>query len=340
MRLFYRILLHVLFWSFILYYNTALLSYSDNEYLKHFTRLLYTLPFDMLAVYFTLYFIIPKFLLKKKYILFVFVLLISAIGIILIARYVNFRFVYPWVYPERYTSFKYWSFVSILNNIFGVYSVVSMAAAFKLFKLWFKSHKQRVNLEKQNLKSELALLRVQINPHFLFNTLNNIDSLVQSNSVEASNALIKLSDIMRYMLYDASIDKVPLEKELEYIESYVSLEKLRQRDNRFTVLEINDRSNGFMIAPMLLVPFIENAFKHGSKDLGSPGIIIKISNEAGQLNLYVMNYFNEAGQKDKTQGIGLQNVNRRLELLYPEKHDLIISREDKKYIVNLKIDLL
>ena len=340
MKQVYRILLHVLFWAVIMYYNTALLSFSDHEYFKHFTQLLYTLPLDMLAVYFTIYFIIPTLLIKRRYVLFGLVLLTSAAGIVLLARYVNFRLVYPWMYPQSYANFRYWSFVSIINNIFTVYSIVSMAVAVKLFKYWFRSQKQKSNLEKQNLQSELALLRVQINPHFLFNTLNNIDSLVQSNSEKAFSALIKLSDIMRYMLYDASIDKVPLEKELEYIESYVSLEKLRLKDNQFTVLEIHGKSNGFMIAPMLLVPFIENAFKHGSKDLRSPGIVIKINNEAGQLNLYVMNYFNDSEQKDKTQGIGLQNVNRRLELLYPGEHILNISQEDKKYIVNLKIDLL
>jgi sensor histidine kinase YesM len=339
MKLLFRIILHALFWAAVLYYNIALLSYSDHDYLKHFTQLLYTLPLEMLAVYFTIYFIIPHLLIKKRYLLFSIVLAVSAAGIILLARYINFIFVYPWVYPESYQKFGYWNFVSIMNNVFGVYSVVSVAAAIKLFKYWFRTQRQKSNLEKQNLESELALLRVQINPHFLFNTLNNIDSLVQSNSEKASNALIKLSDIMRYMLYDADNDFVPLENEIEYIKSYISLQQIRQKSSDYTSMEISCKGDGLLIAPMLLVPFIENAYKHGSKDYKYPGIVIRISCNQGILSLYVMNYFDEAGQKDASQGIGLQNVNRRLELIYPGKYQLDIEVKKQIYIANLNIDL-
>jgi hypothetical protein len=203
---------------------------------------------------------------------------------------------------------------------------------------WFETQKLRSELKSHTLNSELALLRSQVNPHFLFNTLNNIYSLVYKKSEDAPEAVMKMSSIMRYMLYDATTDRVALEKEVEYLMSFIELEKLRIRHKDFVEFVITGNLEEHTIAPMLMIPFIENAFKHGSKTITSPGIRIRLEVERGRILFEVVNYLrNSAGMKDKVGGIGLQNVRRRLELLYPGKHELEVWRDDNQFKVKLLI---
>jgi LytS/YehU family sensor histidine kinase len=185
--------------------------------------------------------------------------------------------------------------------------------------------------------AQLKMLHYQINPHFLFNTLNNIYSLVYKKSEDAPEAVMKMSSIMRYMLYDATTDKVLLEKEIEYLKSFIELEKLRIRHKDFAELDISGNVEGRTIAPMLLIPFVENAFKHGVKSMGSPGIWVTLQVDPDRICFEVVNYLrkNNLTAKDQGKGIGLTNVRRRLNLLYPGKHDLEISIDDEKYRVKL-----
>ncbi len=203
---------------------------------------------------------------------------------------------------------------------------------------WFKSQKQKSDLITQNQSSELALLRSQVNPHFLFNTLNNIYSLVYQKSDVAPDAVMKLSSIMRYMLYDANSDRVPLKKEIEYLISFIELQKLRMKNKDFVELNIVGDINEQLIVPMILIPFIENAFKHGSKKVVSPGIIINIQAVNNKISYEIINYISDdIANKDITGGIGLNNTKRRLELLYPNNHKLDIVQTKDKYIVQLEI---
>jgi LytS/YehU family sensor histidine kinase len=190
-------------------------------------------------------------------------------------------------------------------------------------------------LERQS--GELALLRSQINPHFLFNTLNNIYSLVYKKSEDAPEAVMKMSSIMRYMLYDATTDKVLLEKEIEYLKSFIELEKLRLRHKDFVDLNISGNVEGHTIAPMLLIPFVENAFKHGSRNVSTSGIKINLSVEPDQIRFVVRNYLrkNTIINEDQVGGIGLSNIRRRLNLLYPGKHQLEISSREDLFNVQL-----
>lgn len=202
----------------------------------------------------------------------------------------------------------------------------------------FESQKLKQEMINQQQAGELALLRSQVNPHFLFNTLNNIYSLVYKKSDEAPEAVMKLSSIMRYMLYDATNDKVPLEKEIEYLKSFIELQKLRIKNPEFVMLHIEGNAEGHLIAPMLLISFVENAFKHGSKR-HIPGIIIRLLIFKDRLNLEVVNYLKKATLliNEHETGNGLTNISRRLKLIYPGKHSLLISRKDEKFIVNLEI---
>lgn len=218
--------------------------------------------------------------------------------------------------------------------VFGLYALfISFILA------WYLSQKQKAELINQNQASELALLRSQINPHFLFNTLNNIYSLVYKKSDNAAEAVMKLSSIMRYMLYDAIEDKVLLEKEVEYLKSFIELQELRLKNKNFVSFEINGNLEQRTIAPMILMSFIENAFKHGSKQVKSPGIIVDLTIKEHLIIFKVTNYLAENGtEKDEAGGIGVHNVNRRLELIYPDKHRLEIKKTEDTFSINLEID--
>ena len=196
----------------------------------------------------------------------------------------------------------------------------------------------RDELINQQQASELALVRSQVNPHFLFNTLNNIYSLVYRKSDEAPGAVMKLSSIMRYMMYDSSSQKVPLEKEIEYLKSYIELQNLRTKYPDFVSLKIEGITEDQMIAPMLLISFVENAFKHGSKK-NRPGIFLHLSTLNGKINFEVINYLKKAvsSDADPIGGIGLNMIRRRLELIYPGKHKLAISQDEETFRINLEI---
>ena len=186
----------------------------------------------------------------------------------------------------------------------------------------------------------MALLRSQINPHFLFNTLNNINSFSTHDPEKTSYAIIKLSEIMRYMLYDAANEKVLLEKEIDYIKNIIALQKLRYKENDFVNFTVIGETVNIFIPPMIFLPFIENAFKHGSNSITN-GIEIRLTVEGNQISFFCRNKIKELNETEKSQlgGLGIKNIKRRLELLFPDKHELKIAVENNEYLVNLKIHL-
>jgi len=206
---------------------------------------------------------------------------------------------------------------------------------------WISDKQKQVELINQNQTSELALLRSQINPHFLFNTLNNIYSLVMKKSDNAPQAMMKLSEIMRYMLYETNTDKVLLEKENTYLQSYIELMQLRLKKKDFISFNVKGDTTCVEIAPMMLVPFVENAFKHCNKNVESPGITIEMEIEDKTMKYRVVNFLKSETTDDleKTGGIGLNNIKRRLELLYPNKSRLNINKTEDKFEVVLQLEL-
>jgi sensor histidine kinase YesM len=242
-------------------------------------------------------------------------------------------------FPEVLEKGEKFSHINPFYSFLNIYSVVGLFASIKLMKYWYKNQQIKTELENKNKTSELALLRSQLNPHFLFNTLNNIDSLIMSNPGKASDAIIKLSDILRFMLYDTSTDVVPLEKEISYLKSYIALQQIRMKDPGFVEVEIAGNCTGKTIAPMLFIPFVENAFKHGRKNVASPGIQIRLECRDDSLHFEVTNHTGPSSQinKDRTAGIGLSNTRRRLELLYPGRHKMTFEKKNGLYISRLTI---
>lgn len=233
-------------------------------------------------------------------------------------------------------------FVTMMVEFVNSMLFSTFAVLMKFMIDWFTTQKIKSELLAQKHLSELALLRSQVNPHFLFNTLNNLYSLVYKKSDEAPSVLMKLSEIMRYMLYDSNAEMVPLEKEISYLKSFIELQQIRLKAENFIELEINGNVEGKMIPPMLLIPFIENAFKHGRKDIEPPGIKILINISLTSLDFEIWNYCSNSsmGQKDPYQGIGLRNVARRLQLMYPGKHELRVTPCGDKFQVKLHLETI
>ena len=334
-----RLRWHILFWLLVVAYQIIYFGRLTNEYFDTFLAFIPTFPFDMLATYFSVYFLLPRFLLRKKYFLFALWLILFSIPIIFIELVIGYYIQGPLLIPNLELDMSFFRLDRFVNVFISIYSITLLATAIKLIKLWFNYQQEKTLLKTQSLTSELALLRSQINPHFLFNTLNNIDSLVSINPEKASNSIIKLSEIMRYMLYDANVDFVPLDKEIEYLESFVSLQQLRLKNQKFIDFKVDGDIKNKKIPPMLIIPFVENAFKHGRKNVKAPGVIIDIKISSNTYIFEIVNYVSASGtqEKDAIGGIGLQNNKRRLELLYKDKYELDVSVVDNRYRVLLKI---
>jgi two-component system, LytTR family, sensor kinase len=212
-----------------------------------------------------------------------------------------------------------------MSTLFVSGFFVFISTAIKFMSDWFVNEKERRVLANEKLTAELAFLRSQINPHFLFNCLNNIYSLAYQKSDHTAEAVMKLSEIMRYMLYESNDSRVELSKEIRYLENFIELQKLRFKGSTYVELSVAGVESHLQIVPLVLIPFVENAFKHGdSADPDNP-IRIRISVTGDELQFSITNRVSSQN-KDETGGIGLVNVQRRLDLLYPGKYHLNISR--------------
>lgn len=336
-----RVASHILFWIFYFIFIFVQVTYlkEDPQYDAIFTSMGLTLPVDICASYFTVYVLLPGLLFKKKYLLFILSLLSSALIFILLQRSISYFIIYPVFYTSpgfvRSAFFHFNYFYSALN----IYTIVAFFMAIKLLKYWYQDQNIRMELEKENKNSEIALLRNQINPHFLFNTLNNIDTLITKNQAQASDAVMKLSEIMRYMLYGSNTEYVPISKEIDYLKSYIALQKIRFKNPDFAMFEVNGTQRNKLIAPMLFIPFVENAFKHVAKDAKSEAISIILTTEAEYIDFQVINSVNQSDlqSKDETSGIGLSNVRRRLDLIYKDNYDLEVGIKNNNFIVKLRL---
>ena len=208
-----------------------------------------------------------------------------------------------------------------------------------LFFLWiYEQWKWLQSLKAEKTQAELSMLQAQINPHFFFNTLNNLYALTIKNSEKAPEVILKLSDMMRYTIYEGKKDTVPVKDEIEYLSNYIELHKIRYR-NKVDIKFTHDIDNTIEVTPLLFIIFLENAFKHGLEKNHEDGFIhMKLKGDSNQLQFTIKNKF-DLKNEDETTGIGLTNLKRRLDLSYPKKYDLNISNENSIYFVHLKIDL-
>jgi len=336
------VFLHVSFWSMCLFIVfmvvMALNAGNPNISIGSFYS-----PLSIGAIlpgifgFYTFYLVLfEKFLAKKKFLkLFLFGAIISlfssAITEIVLFIVFNGERV-NWTLETVITSGLFLSFIAFTYGIGGL--------VMKGFITWYNDIKLKADLNKKNYEIELALVKSQINPHFLFNTINNIDILIEKDSKLASVYLNKLSDIMRFMLYETVEEKIQLNKELSYIEKFIELQKLRTTNENYINYIVNGDPSNYMIAPILFIPFIENAFKHAENKKIDNAISIIIDIEKTKLIFTCENAYNpNSKQKQDFGGLGSELIKKRLNLLYPEKHSLTITKNSELYKVELILNL-
>lgn len=334
------ILLHTAAWV-LLFSLPALLSSShsseqpsgprENDIIK--TVFVWTMNGTwVLFFYLNALVLIPRFVYKNKYGLYVAIQCFLVVELITQSAFL-FGFTSNW---EHFVLGRH-----ILFNFFIYLFFLSCSTAYQVVK--DKIAADRINAEKvnENLKTELSLLRSQASPHFMFNVLNNMVALARKKSDLLEPSLIKLSSLMRYMLYESDEEKVSLDNEIEYLQSYIDLQQQRFGNKVKLNVVFHPADKPYQIEPMLLIPFVENAFKHGTGLIENAEIDINLRAENNVLNFTVQNKYNPVSEeeKDTTSGIGLTNVKRRLNLLYGNQQNLMITEKDNRFMISLQIHL-
>ena len=231
---------------------------------------------------------------------------------------------------------------NIIFSLTGIMLIFTLSFAYGMMGRYQENEKIRLRTEKEKIETELSSLKKQVNPHFLFNSLNSIYSLANRQSDKTTEAILKLSEMLRYMIYDAEKAVVPLKQEFSGLLSYIELQKLRLTGKTKLQIDIKTPEEDYMIEPLLLLPVLENAFKYGSDNLNDSTITIKASAADGRLSFFCSNTIIQGLKKQhtaETSGIGLKNVKRRLEILYPGKHDFHIEEKDDLFNFHLSLIL-
>lgn len=345
-----RLQRHLLFWLVVYttltislctpYVLAALRSHSLTPLVQLAQMLLVYMPYIVTFVYLGLYWVLPPVLLKQ-YSLFVRRYLIY-FGSGLITHYLikfyiltPLRTGQPAIYSNYHSFFSPAGFLTMLL-------LAGVAAGIKLFRVWYQRNEANQQLVRQTLLIELQVLKAQIHPHFLFNTLNNLYSLTLKQSPQASDMALKLTRLLQYMIHECSSPQVPLGKEMAFIQDYIELEKLRYGPRLTVSVRVNGEISTTFIEPLLLIPFVENAFKHGAaKQIDSACIDLALTVDDNTLRFRLENSRSEPfGDAVRERGgLGLMNVSKRLALLYPNAHELIIQDTGRLFLVDLSLTL-
>lgn len=342
-KLFTEVLLHIAFWliHFVTrLYLTGYFLYFSSEILN--TQLI-LLPLRIIVAYFTIYIILYKYLFNKKVFQAIFLLISSMVIALLVRRVIVYYILYGLnIYPQPPEDPDFFNLLYILHYSISIYTVVTIAAIITLAREWFNKEKIRMETVQQKLRAELKYLKAQIHPHFLFNTINNIYSLALDKSEKTPGALLKLSELLNYIIYESNTDVISLEKEIDNLSVFIDLEKIRYDDKLDLQFKYSVKTKNITIPPLLLLPFVENSFKHGaSESISNSWIHISLNEENKKLTFKVENSVDRDTEvfEEEKEGIGLNNVRRRLELLFKDKYELKTLHSPESYLVVLKINL-
>ena len=356
-KLKYRLRRHLAYWGFWWIFQGFLYSFVYINNSRYGYPLLLTasmleslifLSMHIFLSYMLIYFVLPRYLLKQKYwqtAAWVVSLFILTAGMSAVLASTVIKAERNWItnYHLYTRGFDIGSMaLALMAGLRGGITIAGISATIKLMKYWYTKERRNLQLQKENAESQLQLLKAQVHPHFLFNTLNNIYSYTQNASTVASKLVMGLSDMMRYMLYECNLPLVALDKELKMLQDYSMLEQIRYDKRLDLHIELPENTQDLYIAPLLLLPFVENCFKHGASNmLEQPWISLHISVEGDVLKMNLVNGKppdNGPRPLDKP-GIGIVNVRKRLSLLYPDKHELLITAEEEVFIINLTLQL-
>lgn len=335
---------HVLFWVIYFVFNVLRWTGINGDFDGAIKTNLIEFPLHITITYFNLYYLMPKFIYTQKYFKYGILLILSLIILLLIKYNVTYYILSNGFWPNVHVpvldglTLEY-----ALETIIGEFYVVSFVTALKITMDWMRENDKLHTLEKEQLTTELKFLRSQVSPHFFFNTLNNIYSLTLEKSDKAPIVILKLSELMRYLLYSTNQPRQGLKAELNSIQNYIDLERIRFDDSLQIDVSISGNLENKEIAPMLLIPLVENCFKHGSnKNIGNVDIDIDATVVDDFLFFKISNTIppNEMANTTPStdNGIGLSNVKKRLELGYDQDdYNLEISQQDNQFLVNLKL---
>lgn len=346
----YRIGRHLLFWAArILFLAFAIISRNGYEYFAKdpFNKFINTIQFATLKIlvteagfcYVVIYALAPLFLLKEKYVWFGLFFLIDILFFVVVDNGFAYWMLNMGTWPALDRHLYYWNnLIEFLND--GAIAATVVFLCLKLFKAWYLKQVEGQALTKANAEAEMQILKAQVQPHFLFNTLNNIYAFTLNQSPKAEELVSSLYEIMRYMVNDCNVELIELTKDLKMIQDYIELEKVRYGKRLNINVNIEGENQNKMITPLLMIPFIENSFKHGaSKMLEDPWIQLSIQTDENMLHFSLINGKPLEENVVSKKGIGLNNVKKRLELLYPQQHLLTIESTLNTFTVNMQIPL-
>ena len=329
--------LHHLFFWMLVFGFWYFLRYEDYAVPGRAFKVTLIKVIDLaLMIYITNYVLIPRLFYRKKYGWFVlaFILLVLSSSILkmnILGRVMDTPALYSLSGDLKRR---------VYDNVLPHFFLVIAGAAVKLMFDYSRLQQRMAETAKEKAEAELNFLKSQINPHFLFNCLNSVYFLIDKNNVKARQSLHKFSDMLRYQLYEMKGAKVPVEKEIGYLKDYVDLQTLRKDEHYSVSFSYSPQVSGFMIEPLLLIPFVENAFKHVSAHPDKSNFVnLELSRSNGQLVFSAVNSKDQGKSTEPYSGIGLNNVKRRLELLYPGKHELNITDNNEIYKVDLKLKI-
>jgi hypothetical protein len=333
----YRIWRHLFFWMADSLFFTVLFI-ANGSLGKQLFVAAFWIPIRLIYYCYPLmYWALPQYLLKGKYLQFTFIILLWAVA----GWFLNYLFrVYVFIPVQEFLHFDNivrggWQPGSYLAST----TTAGVACGIVLFKHWMKKQQEWMQAEKEKVTAELQLLKAQVHPHFLFNTLNNIYSFSLEHSPKTPGLIVKLSSLLSYMLYDCKAEQVLLEKEIEVMKAYIDLEKERYANRLEISVNIEGDIKDKYIAPLLLLPFLENAFKHGTAEqLEKPWLSMDLAVKQNTLRCKIVNSKNEFVPVSE-KGIGIQNVKKRLSFLYPDRHELKLSDEGDFFVVSLLLQL-
>ena len=329
---------HVLFWVLYMGIFTFVEGGYSNQFEVAFYMELGFLPFRLVVVYVNYFFLLPRFLQDRQFTNYI----LKTLLFVTVASFLHRAFMYFYLNDILFPNWNPGGFprpYKLVQSAMIITSPMIFLIGIEVLLRWLDSERRAERLAGEKVKAELSYLRSQINPHFFFNTLNNLYGLALKKSDKTPEVVMKLSELMSYVLYDADKETVPLTKELDQVERYIALEQIRY-ENRFDVqFKTEGEVDHFPIPPLILLPFVENSFKHGvnktTKD-GRVNILVSVNDQAFEFTIRNSIPKNNSEAK-KTGGLGISNVKKRLELLYGDNQQLECTEKENEYIVKLTI---
>lgn len=320
-----RVLFHLAFWGFFI---LLFLQQNPDADLQDYASWFIVLGISAVVVYVNLYLLFPIYFFKKKYLIYLFILLST-----ILAGSIFLKLVLSGSNDLLNQS--------VFQNFINLFFFVVITSSFKFFREYSRKQELLIKAENEQLKTEFSLLKSQVNPHFLFNTLNNLNGLiVQNQNEKASEVTIKLSDLMRYVLESSKTEKVSLNKEIKFLNNYLSLEKIRLSKDKVVAFEVSGIEQEIFIAPLLFIPIVENAFKHGLNTISVENFAhFSLSVQGNDLFFEAQNSIGKNTKSHVQSGIGLENLQKRLKLIYPERHQLEVEETKTRFKVTLHLQL-